>query len=178
MLVPMFDQLASSASHGITAHRVVGIGVVALATLAAPSFGIPIALAAASYGIVKFSSPHKVLRGHHLSPAQQHRAGLILGATVLAVGTVYSATDFSLQLAHQLEYNLHQAISAAYAHGDIKPGEIFTACRGIICARATIIQPATPRTLGIARLGGFAVHDDTVFGWRRPMEQAEASATH
>ena len=172
----MFDHLASSASPSTATHWIVGAGVIALAVVAVPSFGIPVALAAASYGVVKMTNPRKILRGHRLSREQQHRAGLILGAIVLTVGIIYSAADYSLQLAHGLEHKLHHAIGAAYAQGEIRVGEVFTACRGIVCASATIVQPATAKTLGIARLGGFAIHDDNLFGWRQPAEHADARA--
>jgi hypothetical protein len=71
-----------------------------------------------------------------------------------------------LKLANTLEQRLCQEIEAAYERGALRAGQIFEQCEQPVYAQATVVQPATRSKLGMVRLNGLAVHDQSLYGWR------------
>lgn len=144
------------------------IGAIALVLGAAvefPVFGVPVAVAAATYTWVRLSKPHKVLRGRTLSPHQQRRAAVIGAAAMLGVGLLFSGTLCALHLANTLERQLQESLKAAYRSGELSPGQLVEECR-LACARAVVVETPALNTPGIAKLNGYAIHDELIYEWR------------
>jgi hypothetical protein len=142
--------------------------IAAAASLALPPVGVPLALGVAGYLTICFSKPNKVLRGCTLSAAQHRRTAIVAGSAVFGVAALFSATLAGVDLAARLESQLCSRIEIAVGAGTLKLGETLQQCEKFTCARATIVRLATYRTLGIAKLGGFAMHDVRAYGWRQP----------
>ena len=145
----------------------------AAASLVLPLVGIPLAFGLAGYLTISLSKPDKVVRGRTLSMAQHRRAAFIVGGAVFAIATLCSATLAGLDLAAGLEAQLYDRIETGAGAGALQLGETLQVCRGLACARATVVRLATSKTLGLAELHGFTVHDLRIFGWRRPIARAE-----
>ena len=150
--------------------------VAAAAALVSPPVGIPIVAGLAAYAGVTFSGPDKVVRGRTLSPSRQRRIAALAGAAMLGLAASFSAGAAALRLAATLELRLRDQIEAAEGAGAARAGRTFSECERLVCARATIIQPPTSHTLGIARLSGFALHDEAPYGWRSVAARSRASA--
>ncbi|HJU15189.1 MAG TPA: hypothetical protein VJ770_01855 [Stellaceae bacterium] len=149
---------------GLSATAGVGYGF--------PLAGIPLALGLAAYAAIRSCRPDHVLRGRWLSPFQHHRAAVVGGGLILLGSALFSLTIYSLTLAGRLEHRLQQDAALGFQRGELKVGQAFEACEGLACAQARIIQLATARTLGIARLSGFAMHDQTIYAWPSPTRAA------
>jgi hypothetical protein len=72
----------------------------------------------------------------------------------------------AVDLANVLEHRLHDALAISQSSGELKLGQILDECQSLVCARATVVKLATPTTLGIAKLNGFALRDQTIYHWR------------
>lgn len=140
--------------------------VAAAAGLALPPVGIPIIAGLAVYAGITFSRPDRILRGRTLSPSRQRRIAVLAGGAMLGFAASFSGAASALKLAAALELRLRDQIEAAQDAGTARAGRTFRECERIVCAQATIIQPPTSRTLGIAKLSGFALHDEAPYGWR------------
>ncbi len=145
----------------------------AAASLVLPLVGVPLAFGLAGYLTISLSKPDKVVRGRTLSMAQHRRAALVVGAAVFAIAALCSATLAGLDLAARLEAQLYDRIETGADAGVLQLGDTLQVCQGFACARATVIKLATSKTLGLAELHGFALHDLRIFGWRRPAARAE-----
>lgn len=141
----------------------------AVGCLLFPLLGIPLALGAAAYAAIKWSRPDKILRGRTLSAAQHRRAAVVAAGAAAGTAVLGSALVGGFELAARLEQGLRDQVEIARLAGGIKIGARFEQCEGIACARATILRVATGRTLGVARLSGFAAHDESVYGWDRSL---------
>jgi hypothetical protein len=150
---------------GAWAMMLVVVAVVAGFT--GPAVAAPVVLALVVYVAIKLSRPDKILRGQTLSPARQRRiAALVAGAT-LGVAALLSGAASTLKLAATLELRLRNRIETAEVQGTVRAGSTFIECERIVCAQATILQiPTSDHILGIARLTGFALHDEALYGWR------------
>jgi hypothetical protein len=148
------------------------IAAVSAASLALPLVGVPLALGLTGYLTISLSKPNKVLRGRNLSMPQHRRAAIIVGGTVFGIAALLSATLAGLDLATQLEAQLCERIEIAAGAGSLKLGETLAQCEGLACARATIVKLATFRTLGLAQLHGFAMHDVRAYGRRQSAGRA------
>lgn len=148
--------------------RLAVIAAVSAVSLALPLVGVPLALGLTGYLTISLSKPNKVLRGRYLSTLQHRRAAIIVGGTVFGIAAVLSATLAGLSLATRLEAQLCERIEIAAGDSSLKLGETLAQCEGFACARATIVKLATFRTLGLAQLQGFAMHDVRAYGWRPP----------
>ena len=153
-----------------------GVTTVGLAVVGCPIIGVPLALGIAAYAAIMFSKPHRIIRGRILAPRQHRRAAAIIGGGVLGTASLAGALVHGLELANTFEHRLHHRIEAAYDHGEPRVGQVFEECQLFACARATIAQPATPGTLGIARLDGFALHYQSLYHWREAAVRPEAAA--
>ncbi len=145
---------------GLSATAGVGVGF--------PPAGIPLALGLAAYAAIRACRPDRILRGRRLSPFQHHRAAVLAGGLILACSAPFSLTIYGIAFAGRLEHRLQQDATFGYRHGELKLGQVFEACAALACARARIIQLTTARTLGIARLSGFVLHDEIVYAWPSP----------
>lgn len=142
---------------GLSATAGVGFGF--------PLAGVPLALGLAAYAAIASCRPDRILRGRRLSPWQQRRAAVLTGGLILLGSTAFSSAIYGVALAGRLEHRLQQDAALGYRRGGLRLGQVFEACEVLVCARARIIQLTTPRTLGIARLSGFALHDQTIYAW-------------
>jgi hypothetical protein len=153
--------------------RLAAIAAVAVATAAAgfalPRLGVPPALGLVGYLAIRLSKPNPMPRRRTLSAAQHRRAAIIVGSLVFAGAALFSATLAGLDLAGRLQSQLYQRIARAEDAGDLKLGETLQQCEEFACARATIVELATARSLGLAKLRGFAVDDLHAYGWRPPI---------
>ena len=66
---------------------------------------------------------------------------------------------------HAVEDPIGEAAERGIEHVKAIAAELFEACEVVACAQARIIQLTTPHTMGIARLSGFALHDQTIYAW-------------
>jgi hypothetical protein len=132
-----------------------------------PEIGAPVAFAAAGYAVISLMSPGRIVRGRNLSPSQQHRAALAVAAMLLLVAGLASTAVHGLRLANTLEQRLRDEIDVVRTRGALRLGQNFEECAQLLCARARIVQLPSRRAVGIARLSGFARHDERVFGWRK-----------
>jgi hypothetical protein len=148
--------------------RLAVLAAVAAAGLASPLVGVPLALGVSGYLTISLSKPNRIVRGRSLSVAQHRRTAIIVGSVVFGITAVFSATLAGFDLAVRLEEQLYNRIEIAAGDGSLKFGETFVQCEGIACARATIVKLATFRTLGLAQLRGFTMHDVRAYGWRQP----------
>lgn len=142
---------------GLSATAGVGFGC--------PLAGVPLALGLAAYAAISSCRPDRVLRGRRLLPGQQRRAALVMGGLILFGSALFSLTLYGIALADRLEHRLQQDAAVDYRRGELRLGQVFEACEVAACAQARIIQLTTPHTMGIARLSGFALHDQTIYAW-------------
>jgi len=143
----------------------------AVASLFLPLVGVPLAFGLAGYLTISLSKPDKVLRGRTLSATQHRRAAIVVGGSVFAVAVLFNATLTGLDLANRLEARLCDRVETGA--GALQIGDTLQVCEGLACARATVTKLATSKTLGLAELHGFAVHDLRIFGWRQPTSLTE-----
>jgi hypothetical protein len=162
--------MAHLAPNRISRHQTLwtlaAVAAAAAASLGRPLIGAPLTVGVIVYSLIRLSKPDKILRGQILSPLQHRRAAAIIGGVMLAVASLYSGALAGLELAASHEHRLHEQIEAALGAGAMRVGETFEACERFLCTRATVTQLATKNTLGLAKLSGFAMHDETAFGWR------------
>lgn len=145
-----------------------GLSATASLGFAYPLAGIPLTLGLAAYAAIRWCRPDQVVRGRHLSAVHHHRAALVMAGLILLCAAVFSLTIYGIAVAGRLEHRLQRDAALGYRKGELKVGQVLEACEGLACARARIIQLATAHTLGIARLHGFALHDETIYGWAGP----------
>jgi hypothetical protein len=150
--------------------------VVVVAGFAGPAVVVPVLLAAVVYAAIKLSRPDKILRGQTLSPARQRRIAALVAGGMLGLAALFSGAASTLKLAAALELRLRDQIEAAEVQGTAHAGSTFIECERVVCAEATILQiPTADHILGIARLSGFALHDEALYGWRgRPAPAPQA----
>jgi hypothetical protein len=147
--------------------RLAVIAAVSAASLARPLVGVPLALGLTGYLTISLSKPNRIVRGRCLSVTQHRRTAIIVGSVVFAIAALFSATLAGFDLAVRLEAQLYDRIEIAAGDGSLKLGETLAQCEGFACARATIVKLASFRTLGLAQLHGFAMHDVRAYGWRQ-----------
>jgi hypothetical protein len=147
---------------------IAGLSATAGAGFGFPLAWVPFALGLAAYTAIRACRPDQILRGRRLSPWQHHRAAVLTGGLILAGSAAFSLAIYGIALAGRLEHRLQQDAALDYRRGELKLGQVFEACEGVACARARIIQLTTFHTLGIARLSGFALHDQTIYAWPGP----------
>jgi len=147
--------------------RLAVVAAVAAAGLAPALVGVPLALGVAGYLTISLSKPNRIVRGRSLSVTQHRRAALIVGSVVFGIAALFSATLAGFDLSAKLEAELYDSIEIAAADGSLRLGATLAQCDGFACARATIVKLATFRTLGLAQLHGFAMHDVRAYGWRQ-----------
>jgi hypothetical protein len=152
------------------------VGVVAIAGFAGPAVAIPVIPAAVVHAAIKLSKPDKILRGQVLSPARQRRIAALVAGAMLGVAALFSGAASTLKLAATLELRLRDRIETAEAQGAARAGSTFRECERMVCAQATILQIPTGHILGIARLSGFALRDEALYGWRGPLPRRPAPA--
>jgi hypothetical protein len=152
-----------------------GLVLVVAATVAGiyRPIGVPLACAALVYVVTVMAGPQRLLRGRLLSPAQQQRAALIVAAAMLAFTGLCSAAVYGIQLANTLEQRLRDEIDVQRTRGELTIGQSFQECAPVACAEATIVQLPSRRAVGIARLSGFAMHEQKVFGWHKSAQDME-----
>jgi len=153
-----------------------GVTAIIAAALTYPIMGVPVALGACMYASVKLCKPNMIVRGRSLSPPQHQRAAVMMGAGILVIAASIGLALYGLKLANTLEQRLCWEVEAAYERGALKAGKIFEECQQLVCAQATVVQPATRSRLGIVRLSGFAVHNQSVYGWHNPVRPIETAA--
>jgi len=164
----MATSIAVGKDRGWSGYTVAGIAAVAAAaSLMLPLVGVPLALACASYGGIKLLKPHKVIRGRVLSELQHHRVAVVAGAAILGVAAGCSAIIYGLEVAGRLEHQLRVRIDIARDAGGLAVGTSFSECEEVLCAGATIVQIPADKILGVAKLSGFTLHRDTLFGWQK-----------
>jgi hypothetical protein len=142
-----------------------GIALVLVAALELPIFGVPLAVAVATYTSIRLSKPYAVLRGRTLSASQQQRAALIGAAALLGLGGVFSWTVYGFRLANILEHRLQDSLRDAQSRGELRPGQLFEEC-DLVCAQAIVIEIPAYNSPGIAKLNGYALHDRLIYQWR------------
>jgi hypothetical protein len=147
--------------------RLAVIAAVSAASLALPRVGVPLALGLTGYLTISLSKPNRIVRGRYLSVTQRRRTAVIVGGVVFGIAALLSATLAGFDLAVRLEAQLYDRIEIAAGAGSLKLGETLEQCDGFACARATIVKLATFRTLGLAQLHGFAMHDVRAYGCRQ-----------
>jgi hypothetical protein len=147
--------------------RLAVLAAVAAAGVASPLLGVPLALGVAGYLTISLSKPNSIVRGRSLSVTQHRRTAIIVGSVVFGIAALLSTTLAGFDLAARLEAQLYERIEIAAGDGSLKLGETLAQCDGFACARATIVKLATSRTLGLAQLHGFAMHDARAYGWRQ-----------
>jgi hypothetical protein len=147
--------------------RLAVLAAVAAAGLAPPLVGVPLALGVAGYLTISLSKPNRIVRGRCLSVTQHRRTAIIVGSVVFGIAALFSATLAGFDLAIRLEAQLYDRIEIAAGSRSLELGETLAQCEGFACARATIVKLATFRTLGLAQLHGFAMHDVRAYGWRQ-----------
>src|SRR5438270_4625395 len=148
-----------------TAWAAASVTVIAAAVFTCPIFGIPLALGVTAYGVIKFSKPHTIVRGRILSRRQHQRAAVTVGAGILAVAALFSAGIRAVELANLLEARLCDRLEVSHRKGELAIEQTLQECEQLACARATIVQLATHSALGIAKLSGFVMHDQSLYGW-------------
>lgn len=160
---------AVSAATRSLAPVIAGAAAVAAAGLGAAwsDIGVPLAVAAAGYALIRCVSPGQIVRGRVFSPAQQQRAALLLAAALLAVAGGASAAVHALRLAGTLEQRLRDEIDVVRTRDVQRLGQGFEECAQLLCARARIVQLPSAHGVGIVRLSGFVRHEERVFGWRK-----------
>ncbi len=131
-----------------------------------PIVGVPLALGIGSYAAIKLSKPHQIVRGRTLSPSQHQRVALNTAVGITGIAALLSGTLVAVDLANVLEHRLHDALAISHSRGELQLGQILDECQSLVCARATVIKLATPATFGIAKLNGFALHEQTIYRWR------------
>ncbi len=146
------------------------VAAVAAASLALPLVGVPPALGVAGYLTIRLSKPNQVRRGRVLSAAQQRRAAIVVGSAVFGIAALFSGSIAGLDLAARLESRLHDQLETFGA--TLKLGDTRWECEKFACASATVIKPATDKTLGIAELHGFALNEMHAYGWRQRAQQS------
>lgn len=147
---------------------IAGLSATAGAGFGCPLAGVPLVLGLAAYAAIRSCRPDRILRGRRLPPWRQRRAAALMGLLILTGSAAFSVTIYGVALAGRLEGRLQQDAALGYRRGELRLGEALKACEALVCARARIIQMATPHTLGIARLSGFALHDQTIYAWPGP----------
>ena len=147
--------------------RLAVLAAVAAAGRAQPLVGVPLALGVTGYLTISLSKPNRIVRGRSLSVTQHRRTAIIVGSVVFGIAALFSAILAGFDLAVRLESQLFDRIEIATGDGSLKFGETLVQCEGFACARATIVKLATFRTLGLAQLHGFAMHDVRAYGWRQ-----------
>lgn len=147
---------------------VAGMSATATIGFEYPLAGVPLALGLAAYAAICSCRPDEVLRGRTLSPWQHRRAALVMGGLILLCAAAFSLTIYGVHLAGQLEHRLQRDAALGYRRGELRMGQVIEACEALACARARIIQMTGAHTLGIARLSGFALHDETIYAWPSP----------
>lgn len=156
----------------------IAVALAAAASLKLPLIGIPLALACLAYGGIKLLKPHKIVRGRVLSELQHHRVAVVTGAAILGIAAACSTVIYGLGVAGRLEHQLRVDIDHARDRGGLQVGERFSECEEVVCATATIVQLPAERMLGVARLRGFTLHPDTLFGWHKAhLTEFEAAVT-
>jgi hypothetical protein len=156
------------------AQTAAGIAAVGAGAVGFPIVGVPLALGIGMYAAIKLSKPNQILRGRTLSPRQQHRAAVIMGGVMLGIAVFFSGTLLALDIANTLEQRLHDALTTAHRRGRLMVGQVLDECERSACARATVIKLATPGTLGIVKLSGFTLHENTIYHWRNMAGQSES----
>ena len=144
---------------------IAGLSATAGMGFGCPLAGVPLALGLAAYAVIRSCRSDRILRGRRLSPRQHQRAAVLAGWLILAGSAAFSLTIYGVALAGRLEYRLQQDAALGYRQGELRLGQVLEACEAVACAQAQIVQLSTPRTLGIARLSGFALHDQTIYAW-------------
>jgi hypothetical protein len=147
---------------------IAGLSATAGASFGYPLAGVPLALGLAAYAAIRSCRPDGILRGRRLSPWQHRRAAALAGGLILVGSAAFSLTIYGIALAGRLEHRLQQDAVLDYRRGALRLGQVFEACEAVACARARIIRLTTPRTLGIARLSGFALHDQMIYSGPGP----------
>lgn len=132
-----------------------------------PEIGLPVAFAAAGYAAISLLSPVRIVRGRVLTPRAQHRAALLVAGVLLAIVGAGEGLVHGCDLAKMLEQRLRDEIDVARTGGQLRLGQDFQECAQLVCARARIVQLPSAHAVGVARLSGFAWHDERVFGWRK-----------
>jgi hypothetical protein len=141
-----------------------------------PMVGVPLALGVAAYAAIRLSKPHKIIRGRSLSPRQHRRAAVIAAGGMAGIAALSSGTIAAVDLANMLEHRLHDALAITHCRGALVPGQVLAECQSLVCAQATVVKLATPSTFGMAKLSGFALHEQTVYPWRTASGQSESSS--
>ena len=98
-------------------------------------------------------------------PHQSHRTAIIVGCCMLGIAAFFSGTVLTMELANTLERRLDDSLKSAHSRGELKQGQTFEECE-LACAQAVIVELPTRNTPGIAKLTGFAMHDQTIYHWR------------
>ncbi len=168
-------EIAGSAISRPVIPRLAAVAAVAVASLTLPLVGVPLALGVAGYYTISLSKPNQVVRGRILSAAQHRRTAIVVGSTVFGLALLSSAALAGLDLAGRLESGLYDRVETAAGAGALQLGATVQLCERLACAHATIVKLATSKTLGLAELHGFAVHDVRAYGWRQPTAQAEGN---
>ncbi len=145
------------------------------AAIELPAFGVPLAIAAATYAWIRLSKPHAVLRGRTLSPHQQQRVAVVGAVAMLGLGGVFSGTLYALHLANLLEHRLQESLKAAHGRGELRPGQLVEECN-LACAQAIVVEIPAYNTPGIAKLNGYAVHDHLIYQWRNSTAPPETDS--
>ncbi len=149
---------------------IAAIVAIMVASLALPRVGVPLGFGVAGYLTIRLSKPNQVLRRRVLSAAQHRRAAVVVGGATFAVATLFSATIAGLDLAARLEAQLCDRLETERAK--LRLGETVRQCEEFACVSATVIKPATDKTLGIAELHGFALTEMHAYGWRQAPNQS------
>ena len=138
----------------------------AVGAVCLPIVGVPLALGIATYALIRVCKPHQIVRGRTFSPRQHQRAAVIAAGGMAGIAALLSGTLVAVDLASVIEHRLHDALAISHSSGELKLGQILDECQSLVCARATVIKLATPTTFGIAKLNGFALHEQTIYHWR------------
>jgi hypothetical protein len=157
--------------------RIAMIVAAAAGAVGFPIVGIPLVLGIATYAAIILRKPNQIIRGRFLSLRQQCRAAVIAAGGITAVAALSSGMLVAIDLATVLEHRLRNALAITHSRGELKPGQILAECQTLVCAQATVIKLATPSTFGIAKLNGFAMHDQAVYHWHETLVQPESSST-
>ena len=167
--------ISRPASARVAAIAVVA-AVAAAAGLALPRVGVPPALGLVGYLAIRLSKPNRLLRRRTLSVAQHRRAAIIVGSVVFAGRRAVQRNARRSRSRRPPAVPIYHRIASAADAGDLKLGETLQQCEEFACARATIVELASARTLGLAKLRGFAVDDLHAYGWRQPVLRSHAQS--
>jgi hypothetical protein len=85
---------------------------------------------------------------------------------ITGIAALLSGMLAAVDLAGVLEHRLHDALAISHTRGELKLGQVLAECQSLVCARATVIKLATPATFGVAKLNGFALHEQAIYHWR------------